>query len=42
MELINFGVNLVEKLELDRKRFSQLEAVYLIHPDSYERVIKDF
>lgn len=42
MELINYGVNLVEKLELKRKKFSQLEAVYLIHPDSYEKVIADF
>ena len=42
MELINYGVNLVEKLELKRKKFSKLDAVYLIHPDSYEKVMEDF
>lgn len=42
MELVNFGINLVEKLELKRKKFTKLEAVYMIHPDSYEKVINDF
>ena len=42
MELINYGVNLVEKLDLKRKKFSNLDAVYLIHPDSYEKVMQDF
>jgi hypothetical protein len=32
MELINFGIIIVEKLELKRKRYTKIEAVYLISP----------
>jgi hypothetical protein len=32
MELINYGITIVEKLELKRKRISNIEAVYLISP----------
>jgi hypothetical protein len=32
MELINYGITLVERLELKRKKISKMEAVYLINP----------
>ena len=32
MDLINFGIIIVEKLELKRKRYTKIEAVYLISP----------
>jgi hypothetical protein len=42
MELINYGITIVERLELKRKRISNIEAVYLINPQSYERMLEDY
>lgn len=42
MELINYGITIVEKLELKRKRYSKIEAVYLIHPRSIDKLIQDY
>ena len=42
MELINYGITLVEKLELKRKKINKMEAVYLIHPSSIDSVLEDF
>jgi len=39
MELINYGIIIVEKLELKRKRYTKIEAVYLISPWSYEKLL---
>lgn len=39
MELINYGITAVEKLQLKRKKFKKIEAVYLIHPDSYKTLL---
>lgn len=42
MELVNYGINSIERLELKRKKFSKIEAVYLIHPDSYGLLMDDY
>lgn len=42
MELINFGITIVERLDLKRKRYSKIEAVYLIHPKSINLLINDY
>lgn len=42
MELINYGITIVERLELKRKKIPKLEAVYLIHPLSYELMLEDY
>ncbi len=42
MELINYGITIVERLELKRKRYTKIEAVYLIHPRSIDLLIKDY
>lgn len=42
MELVNYGINSVERLELSRKKFKKIEAVYLIHPSSFELLFKDY
>jgi hypothetical protein len=42
MELINYGITLVERLELKRKKISKMEAVYLISAESLEEVMNDF
>lgn len=42
MELINYGITIVERLELKRKRINNIEAVYLIDPESYESMLEDF
>jgi syntaxin-binding protein 1 len=39
MELINYGITIVEKLELTRKRYSKIEAVYLISPRSIDLLL---
>jgi Sec1 family len=39
---INYGITIVERLELKRKRISNIEAVYLINPQSYERMLEDY
>ena len=42
MELINYGISLVERLELKRKKISKMEAVYLISPHSIDQVLDDY
>ena len=42
MELINFGITIVERIELKRKKYSKIEAVYLISPQSIEMLLEDF
>ena len=42
MELVNYGINSIERLELSRKRFTKIEAVYLIHPNSFDLLFKDY
>jgi hypothetical protein len=42
MELINYGITLVERLELKRKKISKMEAVYLINPESMDQVLDDY
>ena len=42
MELINYGISIVERLDLKRKRIGKIEAVYLISPESYRQLLSDF
>jgi hypothetical protein len=42
MELVNYGINSVERLHLQRKKFKNIEAVYLIHPESYGLLLEDY
>ena len=42
MELVNYGINSIERLELSRKRFTKIEAVYLIHPNSFDLLFRDY
>ena len=44
IELMNQGVTGVEKLELNRKRFKNVHAIYFISPTqgSIDRLVKDF
>ena len=39
MELINYGITIVERLELSRKKYSKIEAVYLISPKSIDKML---
>lgn len=44
IELMEFGISGVEKLELQRKKFPKMQAIYLISPceASVDRLLDDF